>query len=64
MKRFIVYSWSDSVIIAGEESLTEIDGAYVVINQGLEAKSEDDAIMITAGDRGMEPCDLIAVELK
>lgn len=64
MKKFIIYTWSNDVVIAGNESCKEIDGVYVIINEELEAESADDAIFVTAAERDMEPCDLIAVELK
>lgn len=64
MKKFIIYTYSKSVVIAGDKSETEIDGVYVIINEYLEAECADDAISVTAAERDMEPCDLIAVELK
>lgn len=64
MRKFIIYTYSESMVIAGEESQTEIDGAYVIINEVVEAENAEEAIKVTAEERDMEPCDLIAVELK
>ena len=64
MKKFIIYTYSKSVVTAGEESCKEIDGVYVIINEYLEAECEAVAISVTAAEREMEPSDLIAVELK
>ena len=62
MKKYLIYAWSYSTVLVGEDGV-EIDGAYVIINECLEANSEEEALKATSEERNIKIEDLIAVEI-
>ncbi|MBQ8999069.1 MAG: hypothetical protein IJ086_15980 [Clostridium sp.] len=62
MKKYLIYAWSFSTVLVGEDGV-EIDGAYVIINECLDANNEEEALRITSEERNIKIEDLIAVEI-